>query len=601
MFNARIYRAAFVPFLFALGIAAFSLAHRPLPVVSTLAPDAFEGSRAAADLRALAAADPHRRPGSGGDERVAQQVARMLEGLGGTAGGGFSVRSERFSGQTIDGERSLVNVIARRPGSSNAAPIVIIAHRDAAGAGSQAELSGTAVLLELARVFSSRETKRTILLVSTSGGSGGDAGASELADRLTGASTGTPDAVLVLGDLAGTLHRRPYVVPYSDGFGSAPLQLQRTVEDAIAHEAGSDPGAPSVLGQFAHLVFPLAVGEQGVLDAAGLPSVLIQVSGERGPAPRQAVSTVGLERFGRSALSAIDALDVAADMPRQMQTSLLLTRQVLPAWVVTLLVGTLLVPVALTLADGFARLRRRREPVGRWALWTLSCGLPFFTCAVFAYLLGVLGVLGAAPSVPVLSGALPFNGTATTALIAVLLTLALAWLLWGGLVRRLRWGRRPDPEVAGLSLLLVLLGLALVVWLGNPYTALLLLPALHLWLLIASPELRPRAPVALALILAALLPLALIVAFYAHQLGLGAGEIAWMSLLAVAGGHVGLFAAILWSIGLGTLAAVLMLAFAPEPPLLGPPAEEALEVTIRGPLTYAGPGSLGGTTSALRR
>jgi len=36
---------------------------------------------------------------------------------------------------------------------------------------------------------------------------------------------------------------------------------------------------------------------------------------------------------------------------------------------------------------------------------------------------------------------------------------------------------------------------------------------------------------------------------------------------------------------------------------LGAPEQfgEEAEVTIRGPLTYAGPGSLGGTESALRR
>jgi len=89
---------------------------------------------------------------------------------GGTAGGGFSVRSVRFTGQTIDGERSLTNVIAQRPGSTNATPIVILAHRDAAARGARAELSGTAALLELAHVFAGRETKRTIILVSSSGG-----------------------------------------------------------------------------------------------------------------------------------------------------------------------------------------------------------------------------------------------------------------------------------------------------------------------------------------------------------------------------------------------------------------------------------------------
>ncbi len=608
MLNARLYRAAFLPFLFALAVAAFSLGPRPLPDISTLAPDAFEGARAYGELGNLVAEFPERRPGSAGDRQLAEHIAQTLKGLGGGAGGGFSVHTHHFEGQTIDGEQQLTTVVAERPGSMSASPIVIFAHRDAAASGSRAELSGTAALIELARVFAARETKRTIVLVSTSGGSGGDAGAAEWAthEASTGvasesAGQGSFDAALVLGDLAGTLERRPFVIPYSDSFGSAPLQLQRTVADAITHEVGADPGAPSVLGQFAHLVFPLAAGEQGVLNAEGLPAVLVQVSGERGPPPRETVSAAGLQEFGRAVLSAVDALDTAPDVSHEMQTSLLLERQTLPAWAIALLVGTLLLPVLITTADGFARLRRRRLPVGRSTLWTLSCALPFFTCAVFAYLLGLLGILGAAPSVPVLSSALPFDGKAATALVAVALTFVLAWALWGVLVRRLDWGRRPDPETTGVAMLLVMLVIAVLVWLVNPFTALLLLPALHLWLVLASPELRPRRFASLALVALGLLPLALIVGFYAHQLGIGLAGIAWMGLLLLAGGHIGLLGAILWSVAFGAVAAATMLALGAAAPAPGVKMAEAGEVTIRGPMSYAGPGSLGGTESALRR
>ena len=59
----------------------------------------------------------------------------------------------------------------------------------------------------------------------------------------------------VLGDMAGAYTSKPFVVPFSDGFGSAPVQLQRTVDDAIAQEAGFYPGSPSVISQLAHLAF----------------------------------------------------------------------------------------------------------------------------------------------------------------------------------------------------------------------------------------------------------------------------------------------------------------------------------------------------------
>jgi hypothetical protein len=596
MLNGRLYRAALLPFLFALAIAAFSLSGRPRALNSTLAPDAFEGTRAFAELESLAARYPDRRPGSAGDGALSRYIARTLEGLGGTRGGGFTVHTTSFEGQTIDGQRSLTTVVAQRPGSTNANPIVIVAHRDAAARGSKAELSGTAGLLELARVFAARATKRTIILVSTSGGSGGDAGAASFA---SGLRVGV-DAAIVLGDLAGVHSSRPSVVPFSDGFGSAPLQLQRTVADAITHETGSAPGGPSFIGQLAHLAVPFTVGEQGVLGERGLPAVLVQVSGERGAAAGAPVSAERLQGFGRAVLSAVGALDSARDVSSARQTGVLLQRKSFPAWALQLLAATLLLGPLLLAADGLARLRRRRAPVGRWTLWTLSCALPFLGCALFTYLLGLLGIVPAL-AVPVPADAMPFDAASAAAVALIAFSFALGWLLWGMLVRRMRWGVRPDPDVAGLPMLLVLLGVCLIAWAADPFTALLLLPALHLWLLIASPELRPRRAGSLALIALGLAPLLLVIVFYAHQLGFGPGGLAWTAVLLLAGGQAGLGGAILWSLALGCGVVAVMLAvgrLSPPPAVNG---DEEVEITIRGPMSYAGPGSLGGTESALRR
>ena len=612
MLNGRLYRAAFVPFLLALAVAAFSLGSRPQALTSTLAPDAFEGAPAFAELQSLLSHFSERRPGSSGDKRLARYVAGRLQALGGPTGGGFSVHTYHFHAQTIEGERPLSTVVASRPGSTSAAPILILAHRDAAAHGAAAELSGTAALLELARVFASRETKRTIVLASTSGGSGGDAGAAELLSELSAAGVdgvggqGAFDAAIVLGDLAGATMRTPAVVPFSDGLGAAPLALQRTVAAAITQEAGRDPGAPSTLGQLAHLAFPLSVGEQGVLNAGGVPAVLVQVSGERGPSPADAVSMERLEGYGRAVLSAVDALDTAPDLAPAMQTGLVLQHKTVPSWVLRLLVLTLLLPPALAAVDGLARARRRRLAAGRWALWAISCALPFFSCAVLAYVLGWLGVLGATPSAPVLPSALPFGGRAATAVVAVALTFALTWLLWAGLMRRLGWGARPDPDVAGLSLVLVLIPVAALAWVGDPLTALLALPALHLWLALSVPDRLQAGPLsrrlgAFALVAVGLLPLLAVIVFYAHQLGMGAGDVAWTGVLLLATGQVGLGGAILWSLAFGCAAAAALVALGGRQ--TPPEALEAdgIDVTIRGPLSYAGPGSLGGTESALRR
>lgn len=597
MLNGRLYRAAFLPFVFALAIAAFSLTGRPSPLHTTLAPDAFEGQRAFSELTSLAAEFPNRRPGSRGDQALAGYVAGALRGLGGAGAGGFTVRTRHFTAQTIDGERALTTVIASRPGSTGAKPIVILAHRDAPSAGARAELSATAALLELARVFAARETQRTIVLVSTSGGTGGDGGAADFAafDR------GPFDAAIVLGDLAGARQRKPFVVPFSDGYGSASVQLQRTVDDAIRQEGGSDPGAPSAIGQLAHLAFPLTVGEQGPLNAAGIPAVLVQVSGEHGPSSSDRVSATRLEGLGRSVLSAVDALDSGPDVPSAMHTGLLVAPKMIPAWALRLLVGTLLLPPLIVVADGLARARRRRLAVARWSLWTLLCATPFMAAALFALLLGVVGIIGAAPGEPIAPDALSFGASSATTVVAVLLALALAWLLWPMLVRRLGLSARPASDGAGVGMLLVLLALALVVWIANPVAALLLLPGVHLSLLIASPELRPRPLAAIALIAAGFLPLVLLVAFYADQLGLGPGRLTWMAVLLVAGGHVDFPAALLWMLSLGCAAAAVMLALTAGSAPLGSGAENDDEITIRGPMSYAGPGSLGGTESALRR
>jgi hypothetical protein len=105
----------------------------------------------------------------------------------------------------------------------------------------------------------------------------------------------------------------------------------------------------------------------------------------------------------------------------------------------------------------------------------------------------------------------------------------------------------------------------------------------------------------LALIAIGLAPLALLVVFYAHALGLSAGQVVLSAVLLLAGGHVGLAAAVAWSVLLGCAAGMTLVALRTPPSARALEPDEPIEITIRGPLGYAGPGSLGGTESALRR
>jgi Peptidase family M28 len=576
-------------------IAGFSLSGRPSPLGSTLAPDAFDGSRAFAELKMLASRFPDRRPGGTGEEALASYVAATLRGLGGSAGGGFQVSTSTISAETIDGRRTLENVIAQRPGSTGLAPIAIVAHRDAAVAGSQAELSGTAALIELARVFAHTETRRSIVILSTSGGSGGYGGAAGYAER----APQPLDAAIVLGDVAGSdALRKPFVLPFSAGPGSAPGVLSRTLSAAISQEVGVDAGAPSASASLAHLAFPLPTGEEGPLQAAGVPSVLVQVSGERGPSPHAPVSQARLASFGRAVLSAVYALDEGPEIDAGSEGGVPVGGKTMPGWAVRLLVLALLLGPLLASVDALARLRRRREPVLRWVLWTLTCALAPLACALFAILLGLLGIV-AAPGGALPAVSLSADSSARGAAVAAVLVLVLAALSWPALVRRLSLQARPTSDGAGLAVMLVLLAVALLVWIFNPFACLLLVPALHLWLIACSPELR-RGALALVSILLGVVPLALLVLAYARELGLGPGGLAESAVLLVAGGQVGPIAALAWSVALGCLVAVLLLA-RPRVPIGSSGQEEWMEISTRGPLSYAGPGSLGGTDSALRR
>jgi hypothetical protein len=594
MFNGRIYRAAFVPLLFVLVVVGFSLSGRSAPLSSTLAPDAFDGAHAYAELEYLASHFPNRRPGSSGDDELAVHIAASLRELGGTAAGGFQVSTRRVQAQTIDGERTLTTVIAQRPGSTGESPIVIVAHRDSAAAGSAAELSGTAALLELARVFSQSETRRTIVLVSTSGGSGGYAGAADFA----ASATRPLDAAIVLGDIAGSRARKPFVLPFSSGTGVAPESLQLTLDGSISQNVGTDPENLSVGARLAHLVVPLGTGEEVPLNTAGVPAVLVQVSGERGPSSREPVSRKRLEDFGRAVLSAVYALDEGSDIAQSFSASVPLGQKQFPQWAIRLLVLALLLPPLLVCVDAFARLRRRREHVLRGLAWAISCALPFLACALVAILLGRGGVV-AAPAGQLSAGSLSADGSAAGALACAALVLVLALLVRPLLMRTLALPARPESDAAALAVMIVLVTLALVVWIFNPFACLLLVPALNLWLLAVAPSTR-RSPLAFVAVALSLLPLLLLLLVYARDLGLGLGGLAESAVLLLAGGQVGPPAAILWSVAFGCLLAVLLLA-RPEQTDASDGSGDWMEISTRGPVSYAGPGSLGGTGSALRR
>ena len=124
--DPRIYRASFVPALLALIVAMFSLASRPVPHASDLAPDAFSGVDAHADTREFVERFPDRQPGSPGDAALGELVQTRFRALG------LETSRQRFFAEVDGREQELSNVIGRLRGRSDR-EVVIMAHRDSAG------------------------------------------------------------------------------------------------------------------------------------------------------------------------------------------------------------------------------------------------------------------------------------------------------------------------------------------------------------------------------------------------------------------------------------------------------------------------------------
>jgi len=593
MLDPRIYRTGFVAVALALVVLAFSLTDQQGPLSATLAPQAFNGQDAATMMTSMANSDPDRRPGSFGDDALATSVAGQLRQTP-----GFSVSTTLTRSHTVDGTRTLETVTAVRPGQASGV-IVIVAHRDSLGAPSTAALSGTATLLELAQALSGETLNHTVVLASTSG-SDGVAGATALARSLQQ----PVDAVIALGDLAGTRIRTPIVVPWSNGEDVAPPLLRNTVAAALSSETGLRAGGASFGAQFARLAFPLTLSEQGPFGARGYPAVLLSLSGEQAPAPDEPVSPKQLSALGATVLQSISALDGGPQVPAPAPY-LLLDGKIIPAWAIKLFVLALIVPVLGATIDGLARARRRGQSVISWTVWVLASAVPFVLAVLLALAFGPLGLISAAPPGPVAAGTVPMHGAGVAALALLAIVIVLSFLAFRPLIIRLARGRRPDASLveraprgaAGAAVLLVMCAVALATWLANPFAAALMIPALHLWMWVVDPDVRLRPPLTVLLLALGLVPPVLLVVYYAKTLALSPVGVVWNGLLLLVGGHVTLLAGIEWSVMLGCLASVLVIAVQGQ----REPRAEDLPITVRGPITYAGPGSLGGTESAFRR
>lgn len=591
MIEPRLYRAAFVPAVLAVVLTMFSLQSQPRPLSQGLAADVlFEGDLAARTADRIAGDEPDRRAGSRGDAATADRVARAFGERG------FVVERDGFT----HAGRRLENVVGRRAGRSRR-QLVLLAARDARGvpdaAGSAAD---TAALLELARVFQGRPTSLTLVLASVDGSTLGEVGADRLARSL-----GSPDlveAVMVMSNLGAGRRRGSAIVPWSNDTTRGGIGLQRTLAESIREEL-SEPvgstGSTGAAGQLFRLSFPLGIGSQGPFVEQGFEAVRVSGSGELPPdRDTRVVDGDTLGGLGRAALRTVSAIDQPGTAGRGPDTYVIAVSQVMPGWPLALLALALLLPPLVASVDAFARARRRHEPVAVWLRWLGAWLAPFLAALAAAELLSLVGATPEPPPAPVPPSDYPLDGAAIAVLAGVVVVACGAF--W--LARRLlvRTAERADPARPGAATALALVTsmAAVLLWLVNPFAALMAVPALHLWLLATLSETLPPRRVRALMVAAGVLPALLVVVYHLFVLHIDPVSGAWYLLLLVTGHVVGLVSALIGCVWLAALCAALAIVRTgrdPERP------EAPAGSRVYGPGSYAGPGSLGGTESALRR
>jgi hypothetical protein len=436
----------------------------------------FDGSAAATMAASLLGIPGARAPGGQGDFAAADFVQTRLDK------GGYQTFVQDFAADLPEQSNvPMKNVIGYVPGRQSDV-IAIIAHRDGRGTGADDNASATGVLLELARTLKPLAHERGLLFVSTDGGTTGGQGAEKFASGSPFAPRVVAAVVLdsVAADVGTPL--RVLIRPERVARGTSPT-LFRTTRSVITRLTSKDPIVPGLFDQLSGLAIPYALAEQGPLLARGVPALTLTA----GPPPDLTADftsyhSVQLGEVGKVVANLVVQLDGAGQIEPGGRPAIFFGSRTMRGWLAQLAVVALLAPALTCILDLAARCRRRQIPVApgvkalAWRCATWGAGL--LALWLLPLLPGNLasGVASAPRSDSI---GLSWSG--------VFLAVGAGLLVWRFVVRqRLVRGAHVSGAARTGGLVAALLGLAFASTLlvaFNPFTLVLLLPALHLWLL----------------------------------------------------------------------------------------------------------------------
>jgi hypothetical protein len=498
-------------------------------------PPTFDGAQALTATNELVGRFADRSPGSAGDRASANWVAERLRASG------AAVSLQRFRAPDANGRTvpmlNVLGVVTGKGRSHDA--LVFIAGRDdlPPGPGANDNGSGTGALLELARTLIGSVTQTSLVFASVDGTTASAAGARELARHPPGGlglsagialrAVGRPAEPLVLR-ISGEGHRLP-----AAGW-------LRTIEQALRDEGVQQVRLPSLGQQVAALVAPVVHGDQAALVGDG--AAVVGIDGSRADLSSAADTSGeplldGLEplsadllgRVGTAAQLAALAYDTGPQPAGLGSTYLVSSDRVLRGWTLELFLVALLIPPIFALIDAAARSRARGarpSATARRVLWRAG-GLAVGVLAI--RLLGATGVLPDTHSPP-------FAGDGGgVSLWQIVFPLALGGACGTLAARRVA----ADADAVGAGRYLgahaTLLAGAALAFAGNAYLLVLVIPALHLWLLLPATA-RLGAAARAAVVLSGWLGPAAVIALLAGAGGFGVDAPAWFVRLIGDGG-----------------------------------------------------------------
>jgi len=475
--NLKLYRITVLLAIVFTFLALFTLGTPDTPRL-TGEPVAFDAQRCFADLRALVTGYTGRIAGSDADQRATLWLIAALKQIG------FAPHVEQFTAAINGRTVTLQNVWVEAPGDvANA--IVVIANRDSppgAIQGANNNASGVAVALETARAISAVAHRHTIVFLFTDGDAYGALGASDFMKRhdATGISAAIALRKVGLKDATGL------ALDGSSAVDRVAPPWTWILASQVGHLVGGlSVPLPRFPEQILRLAVPFSSDSQGPFVAAGVPAVTLSASG---PAPEiefdtlDTISTETLTRVGGAVQSMVLALDAAPDTGLRSGDTIFLTRhRQLPGATLVLIIAVLLLPLTATTVDLLARGRRRHQRLGpAWARWVMHLA-PLLFVLTIVYVAGLMNLFPRIPGAVIPPDAGFSHHPRYLRVIVLVVLLLLAYRYAVAVERHLARRVPTSAEAATTVAHTVLLAVALLMFLANPFSVILLLPAALLW------------------------------------------------------------------------------------------------------------------------